>query len=98
MSLLENLKSRWGVKSNIQVVLIFMAFGLSGSSSVFIMKYIHPWIGIDGDTPLWIKVISFVILTLPVYNIVLIIIGSLLGQYAFFKQFIIKFFRRIFRL
>jgi len=96
MSLFDNLKNRWGVNSNIQVILIFITFALSGSSSVYVMKFLNPVIGIGDTTPFWLKLLSFVVLTLPVYNIILIIIGTLLGQHTFFRMFIIKFFRRMF--
>ena len=89
------LKNRWGVKNDRAVILILLGFGLTGSLSVKLINVVENWVGITAESPFWVKLLSFVILVLPVYNLLLIIIGSLLGQHAFFKKFIIKFFKRL---
>ncbi len=89
------LKKHWGVKNDRAAILILLGFGLTGSLSVKFINVVENWVGITAESPFWVKLLSFVILVLPVYNLLLIIIGSLLGQHAFFKKFIIKFFKRL---
>ena len=48
---------------------------------------IDGWVGLSEEDPLWLKVIVFIVITLPIYNLLLIIWGTLLGQYKFFKNF-----------
>ena len=95
---LEKLKTRWGVKNNRAAALILLVFAITGSLSVKVIKVIEHWLGIDSSSGFGIKLVSFIVLVLPVYNLLLLLIGSLLGQHQFFKNFIVKFFRRLFFL
>lgn len=91
----QKIKDRWEVKSNIDVALILLAFAITGSTTMKVMKYVEGFVGVTDESPLWLKVLSFLILVLPIYNLLLIIVGSILGQHKFFKKFISNFFRRI---
>ena len=91
----QKLKKRWGIENDWQVAVILLVFTLTGFSFLFINPLIDRLLGLTEEDPFWIKVVVFVIITLPVYNILLIIWGTLLGQYKFFKNFIVKFFRRL---
>lgn len=91
----EKLKERWGVKNNFGAAMIFLTFAITGSASVKIIDHIKEWTGVSPDSELWIKIVSFIGLVLPVYNVLLLIVGSVLGQHEFFKKFIINFFKRI---
>ena len=91
----QKLKKRWGIENDWQVAVILLVFTLTGFSFLFINPLIDRLLGLTEEDPFWIKVVVFVIITLPVYNILLIIWGTLLGQYKFFKNFIIKFFSRL---
>lgn len=92
----QKLKSRWDIESDKQVVIILIAFTLTGFSTLYIHYLIDQLLGITEESPFIYKALVFVVIVLPVYNILLMIYGSLLGQYKFFKGFIIKFFSRIF--
>ena len=91
----QKLKKRWGIQSDWQVAIILLVFSLTGFTFLFISPYIDELFGLSDEDPLWLKILVFVVVTLPVYNVLLIIWGTLLGQYRFFKNFIIKFFSRI---
>jgi len=91
----QKLKKRWGIENDWQVAVILLVFTLTGFSFLFINPLIDRLLGLTEEDPFWIKAVIFVIITLPVYNLLLIIWGTLLGQHKFFKNFIIRFFRRI---
>jgi len=91
----QKLKKRWGIENDWQVAVILLVFTLTGFSFLFINPLIDHLLGLTEEDPFWIKVVVFVIITLPVYNLLLIIWGTLLGQYKFFKNFIVRFFRRL---
>jgi len=94
-NLWEKLKKRWDIESNWQVAIILVAFSLTGFSTLYVHKLIDQLLGIDESSPFIYKLLVFIIIVLPVYNILLLIYGTLLGQYKFFKNFIIKFFKRL---
>ncbi|RLD41163.1 MAG: prolipoprotein diacylglyceryl transferase [Bacteroidetes bacterium] len=92
----ERLKSRWDIESDKQVAIILVAFTLTGFSTLYIHYLVDQFLGIEKDSPFIYKALVFIVIVLPVYNILLMVYGSLLGQYKFFRGFIIKFFSRIF--
>ena len=81
------LKKRWGISNNLQVLVILMVFALSGFSTLFSHRYIDLLLGITDATPIWIEILVFVVLILPVFNIFLLLWGTLLGQ----RKFVVKF-------
>lgn len=85
----NNLKLRWGISSNLQVLIILVAFSLAGPTTLFFHRKIDLFIGITDDSSFWLKLIVFIIVVLPLYNFFLFIYGVILGQHRFF----IKFFK-----
>jgi len=86
--LIEILKTRWGVTNGRVVLVILSVFALSGFSTLFIHKIIDELLGIGKEDPFWMKLLVFIIIILPVFNIFLYIWGSILGQRDFFTLFI----------
>jgi len=85
---IERLKDRWNIRTNIQLVVIITAFALTGSSSVYVSEKIKTTVGQSGffnDTLL--TIIKWVFIVTPVYLVLLVTIGSLLGQRTFFVAF-----------
>jgi uncharacterized membrane protein YuzA (DUF378 family) len=93
MRWINNLQQRWQVKTLTQVVLILCAFALTGTTVVWIRKPVLTWIFGDGQIPLWARIIYYICI-LPFYNIILLMYGSLLGQFRFFWNFEKKIFSR----
>ena len=91
----EKLKVRWGISSDWQVAIILLVFTLTGFSFLFISPYVDELLGLTDDDPFWLKAVVFIVVVLPLYNLLLLIWGTLLGQYKFFINFIIKFFGRL---
>ncbi len=83
----EKLKKRWEINSNLQLILILITFSVTGSLSVLVRKPIFEYLSIDSDTNLIIKIVMSIIIITPSYQILLIIVGSLLGQFRFFWNF-----------
>jgi len=90
LSFIENLKTRWQVKSGLQVLLILIVFACTGSS-VVVIKHL---IGISNSSPSSDRIL-FYLAVLPIYNIMLLGYGFLFGQFKFFLNFEKKFFKRI---
>ena len=77
---MKKLKERWGVSSNLQLVIIFVVFSVTGSSAVYIAKPFLQLIGLQRDSfsPdfIWGGLTYLVIrimLIFPFYQILLVI-------------------------
>lgn len=92
--MLKKFKEKWDIKNNFQLVLIFVAFSITGSASLAVRKFVFDWLGITGDTSLWIKVPLYVLVVFPAYQILFLLIGTLLGQFRFAWEFEKKVFSR----
>ncbi|MEO9571590.1 MAG: DUF6787 family protein [Polaribacter sp.] len=93
---MEKLKQRWGIESNIAIVLIFCAFAVNGSFAAWVAKPITNFIGLDPDTISgWIYWPLRIILIFPIYQLTLPIVGWLFGQFKFFWAFEKKFLTRL---
>jgi len=98
---MQKLKERWGISSNFQLVIIFVVFAITGSSSVYVAKPFLNLIGLEqanfpafwwGSTLYWILRI---LLIFPFYQVLLVIYGWLFGQFTFFWSFEKKMLKRI---
>ncbi|MGB3618453.1 MAG: DUF6787 family protein [Catalinimonas sp.] len=94
---LQRLKTRWGVDSLWQVAIIFLVFGLTGSTSVYVRRPVFDLFGITPDTPLWITAPLYVLTIFPAYQVLLLAYGWLFGQFRFFWNIEKKMLQR-FRL
>lgn len=101
MSYFNRLKSKWGVSTNKQLWIIFVVFGLTGSSSVKVARPFLDYIGLTpsefeniplGDLVYWVLRI---ITIFPIYQVLLILFGALFFQFTFFWEFEKKIFRRM---
>ena len=86
---MDRLKEKWGITSNFQLVIIFIVFGITGSTSAYITRPVLAIIGITKETmnP-WFYWPLSLLLILPVYKVLLIIIGTIFGQHTFFWNFV----------
>ena len=82
------------VKDFYQLIIIFIVFGITGSLSVVLGKYVL--ISIFGESFLNNNYYWFLrlILIFPIYQVLLIIVGALFGQFRYFweieKKILIK--------
>ncbi|WP_396168288.1 DUF6787 family protein [Flavobacterium sp.] len=90
---MENLKKRWGITSNFQLVIIFVVFAITGSASAWLSKPVCNLIGITKeDLGLWFTPVRLIVI-FPLYPFVLIFFGYLFGQSKFFFPFSKKMLR-----
>lgn len=91
----KRLKERWEIKTNLQLILILIVFSITGSLAAWVSKPFVEYFGLNGDMmPKWLFVILRLILIFPVYSLILIIVGTLFGQFQFFWAFEKKMFSR----
>jgi hypothetical protein len=91
---MPNLKTRWGIASNFQLAVIIVVFAITGSTAAYLSKPILKWFDITKEsTSLWVYYPLYILLILPVYQILLVGIGFLFGQFRFFWAFEKKMLR-----
>lgn len=93
--MVNRLKKRWNIDSNIQFILILIVFSLTGMATLWVRKAIWPLLGLAPDTSFFIKVPLYILIIFPVYQILQLIIAFVFGQFSFFWEFEKKMFRRI---
>lgn len=93
--MLEKIKNKWNVKNNFQLFVILLIFSITGSASLVVRQYVFDLIGITSDTSLWIKTPLYILIIFPAYQILFLIIGTLLGQFRFAWEFEKKVFSRL---
>lgn len=93
---MEKLKQRWGLKTNIQVVIILFVFSITGYTSLIIAKPILNFVGLTQEaTNPWVYKPLRILLIFPFYQILIVTYGWLLGQFEFFWNFEKKMLKRL---
>jgi len=93
---MSKLRERWNIKSNFQFFIILLVFAITGSTSALIAKPLLTLLGITKESVgLWFYYPLYIIIILPIYKILLLIIGTLAGQHYFFLNFIKKMLNRM---
>jgi hypothetical protein len=95
-SWLTRLQARWGLASITQVIIVLIVFACTGFTVLFLKKPIFWLLGIDKSLTGWLGTIIYLIVILPLYQILLLAYGFLFGQFHFFWDFEKKMFRRMF--
>ena len=87
MSILDKLKERWQLKSNFQLFLVIIVFSVTGSLSIKVARPILEFLGLNDTTPGYIYWPLRVLIVFPCYQILFMVIGTLLGQWEFAWRF-----------
>ena len=97
----KRLKEKWGITSNVQLIVIFVVFGITGSLSVRLGKPVLDFFQLDPQRfdALFMGTFLYWVLRLlilfPVYQILLLLIGTLFFQFKFFWEFEKKILKRM---
>ena len=85
---MNKLKERWGIRSNFQIVIIFIVFAINGSLSAKISEFLMGLADITADNTAWYLYYPILlVLVLPLYPFMLMAFGYLFGQSGFFFPF-----------
>jgi len=93
--LFKKLQNHWVVDFKWELIRIFIVFAITGTSSLFIGKPIMKIIGITKENlNIMVYWVLYIIIGLIFYQILLVCIGWLFGQFKFFWEFEKKMLRR----
>jgi len=95
MLAISKLESKWIVHQRWELIRIFIVFAITGSSSVIVGRPIIKWLGITQENlyPVFYWIL-FMTISLFFYQVLLVLIGWIFGQFQFFWNFEKKMIRR----
>ncbi len=82
--MVERLKEKWGIRRNINFILILIYFSLAGSSVVLVRDYYFQLLGFTSQTPFWLRAIAYSLFIFPACQMMLLGYGLVPGQFQFF--------------
>ena len=90
---MASFKQRWEIQSNFQLTIILIVFAITGSASAWLSKPFCIWLGITKeDLGFWFTPVRLLMI-FPIYQILLVGIGFIFGQFKFFWAFEKKMLR-----
>jgi len=96
MNWIKRFKTKWKIDSNSQIVIICIVFAITGSLSLYLAEPLLTCVGATKkNLNDWFFVPLRIIVVFPIYQVVLIIIGTLLGQFTFFWELEKKMLSRL---
>ena len=94
---MKKLKKKCGISSNYQFVIILIVFAITGSLSLIVSSPILDFMGIYNSKDLsvgglnpWLYHPLRLLIVFPVYQVLILLIGTIFGQHKFFWWFIKK--------
>lgn len=83
-SFLYRLKAKWGLENLFQVIMVLLVFAITGTTVVFLRKTLFELLGFDESSSFWLKSFVYILFVFPAYQGLLLLYGSLFGQFHFF--------------
>ena len=91
---MKKLKERWNITSNLQLAVIFIVFSLTGSSAAKFAAPLTDFVGVTADMGWYIYWPVRILIIFPLYQVLLVLMGWLFGEFKFFWGFEKKMLRR----
>ena len=93
--MIEKLKQRWNVKNGWDVAVILIVFACTGFSILYVKRGLFYLIGLDSESPSWLRWTINIVIILPLYQVILLAWGWIWGKFSFFWEFEKRMFGRI---
>jgi hypothetical protein len=85
---MKRLKEKWGITSNSKLFVIFFVFSVTGSLALWVAKPLLSFLKVERDllSP-WVFWPVRILIIFPIYQVLIVIIGAIFGQFKFFWAF-----------
>ena len=94
--MIQNLINKFNAKSKEHLFIIFLVFGISGSFSLWISSPIMSALDLQNKLDNYtLYVILRILIIIPIYQLILIVIATLFGEFKYFWKFEKKILKRI---
>ena len=95
-TLIQDLINKFNAKSKLHLFVIFLIFALSGSLALWVSSPILLALDLENKLNNYPLYIFFrVLIIIPIYQLILILIATLFGEFEYFWKFEKKFLKRI---
>ncbi len=100
-SYFSKLKDKWSVSSNGALVVIFIVFSITGSSALKLARPVLDFVGLERSAfeDHWYTLLFYwtlrILIIFPIYQVLLVAIGGIFGQFKFFWNFEKKMLKRM---
>lgn len=84
--IINYLKAKWNIERNWDFWAIMIVFSIAGSFIGFERQIVFHALGISDHTPIWKKILIYLPLIPPLYQINLLVFSLPLGQFPFFWE------------
>ena len=93
---MEKFKEKWNITSNFQLIIIFIVFSVTGSLSLLVSGPLLDILCIKQNllSPFIFWPLR-ILIVFPIYQVLILIVGTLFGQFHFFWSFEKKMLSRI---
>ncbi len=93
---MKKIRDFFNVETNLQLFVVNLVFAVTGTIAVYLAGYIVDWLPMNidrlGVTIYWILRI---LLLIPIYQVLLIIVGSIFGEFNYFWAMEKKMLKRL---
>ncbi len=97
-AMIKRLKIKWNIESNFQIIMILIVFSITGSIAVRIAGPVLEYFNVHKENlNLFVFWPIRILIIFPIYQFLLLIVGTLLGQFNFFWEFQKKTVSRMMR-
>ena len=84
------------VNSNLQLLIILIVFAITGSLSLYLSDFILNFLNVNqNNMNILLYWLLRILILFPVYQFLLILIGTIFGQFSYFWKFEKKFLKKI---
>jgi ABC-type multidrug transport system permease subunit len=90
----SSLLKKWKVSKK-DLVLILCVFAITGFTTAYISKSITAWVGFTDNTHWSLRLLLRLLVLTFGYQVILLLVAFLLGQFPFFWRFEKKFLQRL---
>lgn len=88
MWVFPRLQKKWNITNRWEMIAVFIVFAITGSSSARLSAPLLYWIGLESDKMSgWIFWPLRLLIIFPIYQVLLVIMGWVFGQFKFFWAF-----------
>jgi len=92
----RRLENKWVLEYKWEMIRVFIVFAITGSLSVFVSKPIMQFLDITKENlNIFVYWLLYIIIGLIFYQILLITIAWIFGQYSFFRDFLKRLAKRM---
>lgn len=95
---LNKLQAKWKLQSLWQVVWVLVAFACTGTTVLLIKESIFALLGVNMEEGGFWKTVLYLLLVLPLYQVLLLVYGFIFGQFGFFWEKEKQFLKRMGRV